>query len=186
MMEDSKIIDLYWDRDENAIAQTAIKYGNYCHTIAFNVLSIHEDAEECVNDTYVQAWNTIPPQRPTMLKAWLGKVVRNMALNLWDKNHAQKRYQGIDVALDELEECVPASQTVESALEDKELGQVISKWLRTLPEDDRNLFVRRYWSGDSVNDLAEEWGVTPNKLAQKMFRLRNSLKAALEKEEVYL
>jgi len=185
-MEDSKIIDLYWDRNENAIAQTAQKYGNYCHTIAYNVLSVQEDAEECVNDTYVQAWNTIPPQRPTMFKAWLGKVVRNLALNLWDKNHAQKRYQGMDAVLDELEECIPATQTVESEIEDKELGKVISDWLRTLEEDDRNLFVRRYWGGESVNDLAEEWGITANKLAQKMFRLRNSLKSALEKEEVYL
>lgn len=185
-MEDSQIIDLYWNRNENAIAQTAQKYGNFCHAIAFNVLSIHEDAEECVNDTYVQAWNSIPPQRPLMLKAWLGKVVRNLAINLWDKNHAQKRYQGMDLVLDELEECVPAAKTVENAIEDKELGRVISGWLRTLKEDDRNLFVRRYWSGESVNDLADEWGISPNKLAQRMFRLRNSLKAALEKEEVYL
>ena len=185
-MEDSQIIDLYWGRDQRAITETDLKYGKYCHAIAFNVLSIIEDAEECVNDTYIQAWNSMPPNRPTMLKAWLGKVVRNIAINLWDKNHAQKRYQGMDLVLDELEECVPDRSTVESAMENKELSKIISNWLRTLSEDDRALFVRRYWSGESVNDLAQEWGMTPNKLAQRMFRLRNSLKAALEKEEVYL
>ena len=125
-MEDVEIIELYWQRNEQAIAETAQKYGAFCHSIAKNILSIDEDAEECVNDAFHQAWNAIPPQRPVRFRAWLGKTVRNLALNLWNKNHAQKRYAGMTLLLTELEDCIPAPQTVEREIEEKELTGLLN------------------------------------------------------------
>ena len=183
-MEDAQIVDLYWARDERAIAETDRKYGAFCHAVAHNVLAVREDAEECVNDAYQKAWESIPPQRPLLLRAWLGKVVRNLALNLWNRNHALKRGGGADVLLSELEDCIPSPEGVVRALEDEELGRVISDWLRTLPRDDRALFVRRYWNGEALGDLAAAWHITPAKLAQRMYRLRRGLKAALEQEGI--
>lgn len=185
-MEDSRIIELYWQRDENAIAETELKYGAFCHSVAFNLLSVHEDAEECVCDTYHQAWLLMPPQHPVRLKAWLGRIVRNISINLWHKNHAQKRYGGMELIMDELEDCIPSPQNVELELEAAELGEVISAWLLTLPQTDRVLFVRRYWHGVALNELAKEWGIPSGKLAQRMLRLRQGLKSALEKEDIHL
>ena len=183
-MEDVEIIELYWQRNEQAIAETAQKYGAFCHSIAKNILSIDEDAEECVNDTFHQAWNAIPPQRPVRFRAWLGKTVRNLALNLWNKNHAQKRYAGMTLLLTELEDCIPAPQTVEREIEEKELTGILERWLRSMDREDQILFVRRYWNGMALKELAKEQAVAPGKLAQRMYRLRLSLKAALEEEGV--
>lgn len=185
-MEDSQIIDLYWHRDEMAITETKRKYGAFCYSIAFNILSVNEDAEECVNDTYYRAWNTIPPQRPVTFRAWLGKVVRNIAINLWNKNHTQKRYAGMTELLCELEDCIPSPHTIEHHMEEKELSEYISAWLRSLAWDDRVLFVRRYWNGTPLGELAKEWNIAPGKLAYRMRRLRGELKTALEKEGIYL
>ena len=185
-MEDVQIIELYWQRNEQAIAETASKYGAFCFGIAKNILSIREDAEECVNDAYHQVWNVIPPQRPDKFRPWLGKVVHNMALNLWNKNHTQKRYAGMTELLSELEDCIPASQTVEQEIEGKELTGHIDRWLRSLDREDRILFVRRYWNGVALRDLAREKGIAPGKLAQRMYRLRIGLKTALEKEGIRL
>ena len=185
-MEDIQIIELYWQRNEQAITETSSKYGMFCFSIARNSLSIHEDAEECVNDTYHQVWNVIPPQRPNKFRPWLGKIVRNIALNLWNKNHTQKRYAGMTELLSELEDCIPASQTVEAEIEEKELAEHIDRWLRSLDREDRILFVRRYWNGVPLCDLASEIGMASGKLAQRMYRLRISLKAALEKEDIHL
>ncbi len=147
-----------------------------------NLLSVREDAEECVNETYYQAWEQMPPQRPDKLKPWLGRIVRNISIKLWHKNHAQKRYHSFTVALNELEDSIPSSQNVERTLEDDELSEAINRWLLSLPQEDRVLFVRRYWHGMALNVLAEEWKVPPKKLAQKMYRLRLALKSFLEKE----
>ena len=185
-MEDEQILALYWQRDERAIEETAKKHGDFCRGIAKNILSVEEDAEECVNDTYHRAWTSIPPQRPAGFRAWLGRVVRNIALNLWDRNHAQKRYAGMTALLSELEDCVPSPLTVEQEIETKELTAIIERWLRSIGREDRALFVRRYWNGTALNELARERGVPPGKLAQRMFRLRLSLRAALEKEGVQL
>lgn len=185
-MEDSQIIDLYWQREEAAITETQQKYGGFCYGIAKNILSIHEDAEECVNDTYHRAWDSIPPQRPVQFRAWLGKVVRNLALNLWNRNHAQKRYAGMAELLSELEDCLPSPQTLERKLEEKELSEQINAWLLSLSREDRVLFVRRYWNGAALRDLAAERKLDPAKLAQRMYRLRGSLKSALEKEGIAL
>lgn len=181
-MEDSEIIDLYWRRDERAVSETEEKYGALCTRIARNILGGAEDAEECVNDALHQAWNAIPPQRPDKLGAWLGKVTRNLALNVWKRDRAQKRDCGMVELLQELEECAPAPTTVERELEDKELSAAIDRWLRGLSREDRTLFLRRYWYGVELRELAAERGASPNRLAQKMFRLRRSLRSTLEKE----
>ncbi len=183
-MEDSKIIDLFWGRDEEAIRHTEMKYGAYCHTIAFQILSIKEDADECVNDTWLRAWNHIPPQRPSNLRIWLGKVVRNCALNLWERNHAKKRYHGIETLFEELADCLPSDDDTAQGLEVKELNLLINEWLKTLSDSDRALFIRRYWGGEPLTELAKTWHVAPGKLAQKMYNLRSNLKSVLQKEGV--
>ena len=185
-MEDFQIIDLYFQRDETAISETAAKYGAFCQRIAQNILSIDADAEECVNDTYLQAWNSIPPHRPDRFGAWLGRVVRNIAINLWNRNHRKKRYAGMDLLLSELEDCLPSQRTVEREIEEKELTELLNAWLASLPQDDRILFMRRYWYGETVNALAEEWGISQNSLAKRMYRLRQDLKALLQQEGVEL
>ena len=181
-MEDSQIIGLYFKRDEAAISETATKYGAFCHGIALNILSINADADECVNDTYLQAWNSIPPQKPGKLGAWLGKVVRNIAFNLWKKNHRQKRYAGMEQLLNELEDCIPSPVTVEREIEEQELTKIINTWLASLSQNDRILFVRRYWNGESVAMLAQERGMSPANMAKRMYRLRKNLKFKLEEE----
>lgn len=185
-MEDQRIIELYWQRDERAIPETAQKYGAFCAAIAANVLSDRRDAEECVNDTWLRAWNAMPPQRPRLLRPFLGRITRNLAINLWEKNHARKRYAGMELLLDELSECVPSPQTVEREMDERELGAFLSAWLRTLSADDRRLFVRRYWNGEALQALAAEWGETPEKLAQRTYRLRQALKTELERNGVTL
>lgn len=181
-MDDTQIIDLYWQRDEAAISETSKKYGVFCHSIAKNILTLHEDAEECVNDTYYQAWISIPPERPQIFRAWLGKVVRNIAINLWNKKHTQKRYAGMELLLSELEDCIPSPATVECELDELELTDFLNTWLASLSRDDRVLFLRRYWNGEAIKDLAKVYGVPPKKLAKRMYLLRQELKCSLEKE----
>lgn len=181
-MEDLQIINLYFNRDETAISETDKKYGAFCHSVALNVLSTKSDAEECVNDTYLQAWNRIPPQRPVKLGTWLGRVVRNIAINLWKKNRRQKRYAGIEQFFDELQDCIPSPKSVDCEIEEKELAEAISEWLLSLSKSDRILFTRRYWFGKSLNELAKEAGTKPNSLAKRMYKLRQALKFKLEQE----
>ena len=181
-MEDREIVALYWRRDESAISETEGKYGALCQSVARNILGRAEDAEECVNDALHQAWTSIPPQRPDKLGAWLGKVTRNLALNAWKRDRTQKRQGGMTALLDELAECVPGPAAVEHELEQKELAGAIDSWLRGRSREDRILFLRRYWYGVELQELAAERGMSPNRLAQKMHRLRRSLKQTLEKE----
>ena len=185
-MEDSQIIDLYYARNEDAIVQTDAKYGPYCRTIAKNVLSFYEDTEECVNDTWLAAWNRMPPDLPRCLRAFLGRITRNLAISRVRANRAQKRYNGMEVLLSELAECIPAARTLEEEIDSRRLGEVLSQWLDTLDREDRILFVRRYWYGERVMDLAAEQGVWPEKLTQKLLRLRKKLRKALEQEGVDL
>lgn len=181
-MEDTQIIDLYFRRDEAAVSETASKYGAFCHRLAWNILSVEADAEECVNDTWLQAWNAIPPQRPEKLGAWLGRVVRNIAVNLWNRNHRKKRYAGMEQLLAELEECIPSPESVEQKVEEKELTETVNLWLESLSRENRVLFLRRYWNGEAVKELAGEMGVTPGSLAKKLYGLRQNLKYRLEQE----
>jgi RNA polymerase sigma-70 factor (ECF subfamily) len=181
-VEDEQIIALYLKRDEDAIMETEEKYGAFCRKIAVNILTDPADGEECVNDAYLQAWNAIPPQKPCYLGAWLGRVVRNNALNLWKKNHRKKRYDGMEQLFSELTDCVPSPTTVEQELDGQELTAFLNTWLGTLHRDDRVLFLRRYWNGEAVVDLAKQSGVSPAKLTKRMYRLRQNLRVALEKE----
>lgn len=183
-MDDAAIINLYWQRDESAIAATHLQYGGFCHRIAINILYSLEDAQECVNDAYHKAWNAMPPQRPGSLRAFLARIVRNLSLDRYRANRAKKRDAGITTMLSELDDCLPSLHSVEREIEAKQLSQLIDGWLHTLAQDDRVLFVRRYFYGDAVGALATQCGVTPNQMAQRMLRLRKSLKAALDKEGV--
>lgn len=182
-MEDEGIVRLYFERNEDAIGQTARKYGGFCQQLALNILSSREDAEECVNDTYFAAWDKIPPARPRSLRAFLGRIVRNLSISRFRANHAQKRYAGLEIMLSELDECLPDHGTVEQAVDRALLGQTISRWLRSLTDEDQFVFLRRYWYGDGVNALANELGWTPNQVSQRLFRMRKSLKKLLEEGE---
>lgn len=185
-MDDAKIIELYFQRDERAIKETADKYGSFCFAIAFNILESREDAEECVNDVWHRVWESIPPQRPEHLKAWLGRIVRNRAINRWHENRAKKRNAGMEELFDELAEALPSGQTVDRELESREISEEISAWLKALDRSDRSLFIRRYWYGMTLKDLAAETDIRPAKLAQRMHRLRLSLKAHLEERGITL
>lgn len=185
-MEDSKIVELYLKRDETAISESSGKYGRFLTFLSKNILTLKEDAEECVNDTYLTAWNKIPPIIPESLKAFLGRIVRDLSISKYRANHAAKRYSGMDLLLSELEECLPSSDTVDRELERTELSRIINNWLLTLSPDTRSLFVRRYWYGDSVKLLAFENGCSQNTMAQRMFNLRKALKETLEKEDIHV
>lgn len=185
-MEDQQIIELYFQRDERAISETAAKYGGFCTHIAMNILSLKEDAEECVSDTYFSAWKQIPPTVPAVFKAFLGRITRNLSISKFRAMRAKKRFNGLEVMLSELEECLPSSENVEQLVEAKQLSECISSWLDSLPEEDSALFVRRYWFGEEVQILAKKCGITSGHMAQKMLRMRKSLKAFLEQEGVAL
>lgn len=181
-MEDAAIVALYWSRDEAAIAETQRKYGSYCQAIAQNILSSREDAEECVSDTWNAAWNAMPPQRPGSLSAFLGRIVRNLSISRWRRDRAQKRYAGLEVLLSELEDCLPAPQGVEDAVDGRELTRRVERWLEGLDREDRAVFLWRYWHGREVKALAKDWGVAPNRMAKRLQRLRKDLKRELEQE----
>ena len=183
-MEDSAIIDLYWARSQQAISESERKYGPYCHTIARRILDREEDAEECVNDTWHAAWNRIPPDCPRSLGPFLGRITRNLSVSRWRRERAQKRFDGMDALISELEDCVPAPGTVEEQVERRQLARVISVWLDGLEEGDRRLFVRRYWYGVPVKELVAERGEGANALSQRLLRLRKALRAFLESEGV--
>lgn len=184
-MDDLAIIALYHRREERAIAESEKKYGGMCRSIAQNILSIREDAEECVNDTWHAAWNAMPPERPRSLGAFLGRITRNLSISRWRRCHAQKRYGGMEVMLSELADCVPAPGSVEGELDREQLSAAISRWLDGLEAEDRVLFLRRYWYGQPVQALARERGKRANALSQRLLRLQRGLKNFLETEGVY-
>lgn len=181
-MEDREIVALNHARSESAIAETAKKYGAFCLRVALNLLGIREDADECVNDTYLAAWTRMPPELPASLRAFLCRITRNLSISRYRQNRAQKRYAGMDALLSELDDCVPSPVTVEQTLDSMELTRQIETWLGTLPERERRLFIRRYWYGDALGELAVQEGARPAQLAQLMLRLRRSLREHLEAE----
>ncbi len=186
-MKDEEMVGLYWMRSEDAVAATAEKYGNYCYSIAFSILHNAEDAEECVNDAYLAAWNSIPPHRPERVAAFLGKITRNVSLNRWKQYNAQKRGEGqTELALSELEECIPAKTGIEQAVEDELLTWSIEKFLYSQPRLKRNLFIRRYWYISSIQELADEYGMSESKVKSLRFRMRKKLKHHLAKEDIIL
>lgn len=185
-MDDQAIIALYLARDPEAIAQTDLAYGPFCTSIAMNLLGVSEDAQECVNDTYHAAWNQIPPDLPQLLRAYLGRITRNISISRFRRDHSEKRFAPAQLLLSELDDCVPDSRTPEAELEAKELGRSISRWLYSQSKQDRYIFIRRYWYGDSVKALSARLGILPNTISQRLRRMRSSLKEALEAEGVTL
>lgn len=182
-MEDTAIIDLYWQRNDNAIRETATKYGHYCQRIAYNILSDKRDTEEVVNDTYLHAWNSIPPHRPRALSAFLGKITRNLSLSCYRRLYAQRRGGGtVDVALDELDECVPSSANVEAAAEFAEISEAINAFLKQLQEVERNIFVSRYWFFASIGEICKSSGYSKSKVESMLHRTRLKLNTYLKKE----
>ena len=181
-MEDNRIIDLFYERSEQAIVELSKKYGAVCRKVAGNILRNDLDVEECLNDAYLGAWNAIPPERPDPLLAYICRIVRNLSVTRYHANTAAKRNSFYDAALDELEECLASAATVETELSARELSGLLDSFLGTLDRENRIMFVRRYWYGTALQTLAAERGISPNRLAQKMFRLRQGLREALEKE----
>ena len=159
MMEDKYIVELYWNRDENAISETANKYGRYLNSISYNILLNREDALECVNDTYHDAWNSMPPHYPSILSTFLGKIVRRISIDRWRKYQAAKRGGGeVTIALEELEDCVAGTNDVQMEFERHELINVINHFLRSLSEIERKVFVCRYWYVDSIESISKQFG----------------------------
>ena len=182
MLTDEEILDLYFIRNEKAIPATSDKYGPGCLGIARNILSDRRDAEESVNDTWLAAWNTIPPQRPDPLRTFLYKLVRNLSLDRYRRNTAQKRNSSYDVVLDELEGVLANRDQAEDRLEVNELTAILNRFLEGLDRDNRILFVRRYWYGDSVSDLAALYRMKPNAVTARLKRLREKLRKELKQE----
>lgn len=182
-MEDCRILDLYFERSEEAITQTCRKYGGYCYTVADNILHSPQDAEECVNDTWLHAWNAIPPQRPVHLRLFLARITRNLSLNRCAKLTAEKR-GGHETALilDELAECLESESDVEDTVLAKELEACIDRFVRSLPKRDGNLFIRRYFFAESIAEIAERFGMTQDHVSVVLCRTRKKLKSCFIKE----
>ena len=186
VMEDGDIVGLYWRRDEQAIAETAEKYGAYCLKLSMNILADRQESEENVNDTYFKTWTAIPTARPRRLGAFVGKIARNLALNRWQADRAAKRGGGeLALSLEELDFCIPSACCIEAHMNARSLGMCISAYLYTQREEVRRVFVRRYFSCDSVADIAAGLGISESKVKSILFRARNGLRHYLEREEGY-
>lgn len=182
-MDDKAIIDLYWAREERAITETEKKYGAYCRSIARNILRDRADQEECLNDTWLQTWNSLPPQRPHVFPVYLGSITRNLSLNRIRRASAQKRGGNRpELAYEELQESVPAALSVEEQVAARELGRVLDRFLRTLPEKECCIFLRRYWYMDSNLQIAQRYHMTEGGVKASLHRTRKKLKAHLEQE----
>ena len=182
-MEDSRIIELYWQREPDAIAETERKYGAYCFTVAQHILRSREDSKECVNDTWLRAWNVIPPSRPNVLQMFLAKITRNIAFNRWEAQTAKKRGGcETDLVLSELSECIAGSSDVESEIEAQELSECIRLFVRALPDREGNVFVRRYFFNESSEEIGKRYGLTRNNVTVILSRTRKKLRKHLQKE----
>lgn len=184
-MEDSQIVELFLARDENAIAHTQHKYKPLCLKIAYNILGSHEESEECVNDTLLGAWNSIPPNRPANLKAYICKIARNVSLSRLKFNTRKKRNSDFDCSLEELGDIIPDSR-LSADTTDEELGRAIDEFLGTLSRDARGVFLRKYWFFDSVSEIADRYGFSESKVNNILYRTRNKLRNYLIKEGIYL
>lgn len=182
-MDDKQIVDLYFARNEQAIRETAKKYGKYCFSIARNILQNNSDAEETVNDTYMGAWNSIPPHRPALLSTYLGKITRRLALKRWTANRTQKRGGGeIALALEELAGCIPSDFDVESRIKTAELTQILNVFVRNLPKPEGQVFLCRYWYLDSIEAIARRFDFSQSKVKSMLSRTRKKLYTHLQKE----
>lgn len=185
-MEDSQIIQLYWERDEQAIDATLQKYGSFCTAIAKNILGNDQDAEECVNDAYLGAWNAIPPARPSPLLPYIAKIVRNVSLNAYWKKAAAKRNSRYTVALEELETCFADSKTVETEIEAREFARILGAFLDTLSLENRVIFLRRYWFADGYREIAALVGLSEKAVSVRLTRIRGKMRRYLQEREVFL
>lgn len=184
-MDDREIVALYWKRNEKAITESENKYGRYCYSIALNILRSHEDSEECVNDTYVRAWNSIPPKKPEKLSVFLGKITRNLALDVLDRLSAQKRGSTeITLVLDEISECIPSPNYTEKEIDNLALTENLNSFLKTLTSENRKIFLQRYWYMMTIKEIAKENSFTESKVKMSLMRTRENLKIFLEKEGV--
>ncbi len=185
-MEDNQIIELYWQRSEEAIVETSNKYSRLLLSISLNILGDYSDAEECENDTYVAVWNAIPPTRPNIFSAFLSKIIRNISINRYEYNKAKKRNNEYDLILSELEECVASSVSVEECFVADEITESINDFLKTQKQETRVIFVRRYWYADSVKDIAERMGISESKVKTVLFRVRRQLQQFLSERGVFV
>ena len=183
-MDDSKIIELFFERSEQAIIELSNKYGSICTKVADNILNNRQDSEECVNDAYLAVWNTIPPQKPDPLLSYVCRIVRNLSLKKYHENTAQKRNSRYDVALDEIIDCIPASFSVEDEIAAKEVAGMINSFLATLDQQSRAMFVRRYWHVDSIEELAALFHKSRHYISVRLSRIRKALKQYLETEGI--
>ena len=185
-MRDEDIVELYWQRNEQAITETSNKYEKYCYTISYNILGNVEDCHECVNDTWLSTWNSIPPNRPYSLKMYVARIVRNLSFNRYESMTAQKRNNGqMPLVLDELQECIASDSNVEGEVMARELGRTINRFISSLPETEGNVFIRRYFYSEAVKDIARRYGLKANNVAVMLTRCRAKLKDYL-KEEGYM
>lgn len=182
-MEDERIVELYLERSETAIAETQKKYGKYCHYIAYNILNSNPDAEECVNDTYLRVWDSIPPQKPKLFKSFVGRITRNLALDRYDRERALKRRGNTELVFEEIGECVPEDDGREMS-DEIALRDAINGFLESLPEETRIIFMRRYWYLSPVAHIAGDLGLSVSNVKVILMRTRKKFKAYLEKEDI--
>ncbi len=186
-MNDDKIVDLFLERNQTAIKETQIKYGSKLKRISYNILFNEEDVNECENDTYLNAWNSIPPKSPkSYLFSFLAKIIRNTSINLYNKNHAKKRISHIQELTKELEECIPSPSDDYLVLEESNLTKHINEFLNLLKEDDRNIFILRYWFSYSIKDISKKYRVSDSKIKSSLFRTRNKMRNFFEDKGVIL
>ena len=181
-MEDQQIIAMYFARNEAAIQETDSKYGKLCYKVADGILHRKEDNEECVNSTYLAAWNSMPPKKPNYLGSFLCRITRNLSLKKYESNHAKKRGSELEVTLSELEEVLPSNVDVHKAVEAKELGEALTRFLRTLKQDERNIFIKRYLLTYTAREIAADYHCKESKINSQIVRTRQKLKEFLEKE----
>lgn len=181
--DDLRIIELYFERDEQAIKETDSKYGKLCHSIAYNILNNREDSEECVNDTYVGVWNAIPPTRPNNFMAFICKIARNLSLKRLEFTKREKRSADIIISFEELVAVLPDERYAPN-ISDEDIGKVISEFLRNQKEDAKNVFIRKYYFFDSISEIAKRYSFTESKVKNMLFYTRNKLKDYLIKEGV--
>ena len=185
-MEDEKIIELFFERSEQAIRALDMKYGKICRSLSYNIVNSREDAEECVSDAYLGAWNAIPPARPDPLLSYIAKIVRNLSLKLYWKKEAAKRGGHYTMALEEIEGCIAGQNTAEVELDARELARILGEFLDALTVENRVIFLRRYWFADSCRDIAELVGLTEKNVSVRLSRTREKLRRYLMEREVFV
>ena len=186
MIEDEKIIEMFFGRSEQGIRELDIKYGKVCHKLSYNIVNSRQDAEECVNDAYLGAWNAIPPANPNPLLAYICKIVRNISLKIYYRKEAAKRSSHYTIAMEEIEACIAAPNTVEAEIETRELARIIEVFLNTLTVENRVIFMRRYWFSDICKDIAEFVGLSEKNISVRLTRIRQKMKSYLAEREVFV